>query len=317
MDRDPRWDVAVPKVRAAADALHDHQKQRIRVGNQLQAMTTPQSKRTTNGYFGKGLRKDDPVVIQKAAVAAFLVKEEKKFASILKQRMKNHPLLPWIEASPGLGDLSVGRLLGLIGDPAWHPRCDRPRRLGELNRYCGMDVNGGVAPRRTAGVQCANNPRARTCLIVCADAAIKQRCQVCKDEAATARFELDLGPNDTLPWQPPAFDCNCAKEFPYRSIYDETRMQVVDAVHERDCFGKGSCGRPAGTELNDSHKHAYSRRKAAKAILKDMWREARRIDGISDELESTDLGRCAQSTTGHQTFCRAAADFRNEEHTNA
>lgn len=260
MDRDPRWATSVPEVRAAADALADHQKQRLRVANQYQAMVTPQGKRGSNGYYGKGLREDDPVVVQKAAVLAFLRQQEKEFVKILKTRMRQHPLAAWVKVQPGIGELAIGRLLGLIDDPAWHPRFDRPRRLGELNRYCGMDVNDGVAPRKTRGVQGDGNPDARTRLIVIAVAAIKQRCETCRDAAASRREE-----SDESTWAPPPPDCTCAKDRPYRAVYDEARIKYGSDEH-----------------LSDLHKANRARRLVAKAILKDLWIEARRIDGLVD-----------------------------------
>jgi hypothetical protein len=266
MKPDSSWVDVVPRVRSAAEALHDHQKQRIRVGNQLQAMTTPQGRKTGQGFFGKGLRKTDPVVIQKAAILEFLKNEEKEFVKILRERMKTHPLMPWIKATPGVNYLGLGRLLGIIGDPAWHAVHDRPRRLGELNRYCGMDVIDGAAPRRTKGVQGDNNPQARTRLVVAADAATKQRCQYCKEDAQLVRLEMGLGDGEARPWSPPPSECICAKKFPYRALYDEVRVQLMDS------------------ELTRKHQENRARRRVAKAILKDLWIEARRIDGISDSL---------------------------------
>ena len=66
---------------------------------------------------------------------------------------------------------------------------------------------------------------------------------------------------------------------PYRAVYDDTRAKYADATHQHPCARCGPKGKPAqpGTPLSDGHKHARALRNVAKEILKDLWREARRI----------------------------------------
>lgn len=49
------------------------------------------------------------------------------------------------------------------------------------------------------------------------------------------------------------------------------------AVHQMPCIRCGPAGKPApaGSPLSDGHKHARALRAVAKAVLKNMWREAR------------------------------------------
>jgi hypothetical protein len=72
---------------------------------------------------------------------------------------------------------------------------------------------------------------------------------------------------------------SCIKQMTgtYRPVYEAGRVKYVDALHPATCHRCGPKGKPAqpGTPLSDGHKHARALRLVAKAILKDMYLEAK------------------------------------------
>jgi hypothetical protein len=69
---------------------------------------------------------------------------------------------------------------------------------------------------------------------------------------------------------------------PYREIYDGGRTKYADAVHQVECKRCGPAGLPAqpGSALSDGHKHARALRLVSKTILRDLWREAKRLHDL-------------------------------------
>lgn len=165
---------------------------------------------------------------------------EKQTIKDLERAMSSHALGPFVERTYGVGYKQAARFLGTIGDPATR---DRPY---QLFRYCGFDVQNGKAPTRGMGQKTTWNPVARSRVWLIADSVIKHR------------------------------------KSPYRTVYDDTRRKYADAVHQQPCVRCGPKGRPApaGSPLNDGHKHARALRAVAKAFLLDLWREARKEQGL-------------------------------------
>lgn len=58
----------------------------------------------------------------------------------LRRALRDHPLWPAVKAMRGVGAKQGARLLASIGDPYWHSKLDRPRRVSELWAYCGLNV---------------------------------------------------------------------------------------------------------------------------------------------------------------------------------
>lgn len=170
----------------------------------------------------------------------------------LQRSMRQHPLGPWVKRTIGIGEKQAARLLGVIGDPA------NRTTLGQLNSYCGMavvpylgDQNPpdnhqlnvpGVAPHRAKGIKSNWNEKARSRLFVMAESCIKQ------------------------------------SRSPYRKVYDEGRAKYADAVHAAPC---ARCKAEKGELLSLGHQHARAMRLVMKAILRDLWEEARKIHGES------------------------------------
>jgi hypothetical protein len=72
---------------------------------------------------------------------------------------------------------------------------------------------------------------------------------------------------------------------PYRAVYDTGRAKYAGAVHPAPCRRCGPSGSPAaaGTPLSPGHQHARALRLVMKAILRDLWAEARLLHGESQE----------------------------------
>jgi len=68
-------------------------------------------------------------------------------------------------------------------------------------------------------------------------------------------------------------------------VYDTTRAKYADVIHNASCVRCGPAGKPAlvGSPLSDGHKHARALRAIAKEVLRDLWIEARRLHGVTDE----------------------------------
>lgn len=178
----------------------------------------------------------------------------------LERLMKAHPLGPWIKAQRGIGEKQGARLLAAIGDPYWNTLYDRPRTVSELWAYCGYHVlpagqaardtqesdasrgQAGVAPRRQRGAK-AN----------WSDTARKRAWLVAKSIVKSGG--------------------------PYREIYDATKAKYADAVHVAPCVRCGPAGKPAAisSPLSKGHIDARGLRAISKAVLKELWRESKRL----------------------------------------
>jgi hypothetical protein len=187
----------------------------------------------------------------------------------LKRALRQHPLGPWVKRVVGIGEKQGARLLAAIGDPA------ERRTVSQLWAYCGYHVlhpdhhavdthaeivgvdpsggpsqsatdaqtaHAGVAPSRRKGQRANWNSTAKMRAFLCAESCVKQ-----------------------------------AKS-PYRAVYDAGRAKYADAIHAHPCARCGPSGKPAeiGSPLSAGHQHARALRLVAKAILRDLWVEARR-----------------------------------------
>ncbi len=156
----------------------------------------------------------------------------------LKRYFKGLPIAEFVKATPGLGEKTVARWLGEVGDPAWHTAEDRPRRLSELYAYCGLHVVDGAAPKRCKGQKANWSNKARTRAHNMATGCIKLVGGA--DKAGRIR-----------------------QRSPYRDVYDEARVKYADATYAD------------GSPLTDLHKHNRAVRAVMKAIIKDLWHHSK------------------------------------------
>lgn len=241
--------LADPALTLAADMVDDLEEVRKAADNRLRALTTDH-----------GLTPHNPDVQRLAALAEEVAGIEKRAVKNLQLAMRAHPLGDWQRSRKYVGEKQLARLLGAIRDPCWNDPYDRPRRLRELYAYCGMHVtdsdtsaqrsldghgfNGaGVAPKRARGQKSNWNDTARMRLWNLASKQV-----------------MGVGAH-------------------YRPLYDQSRAKYAEALHAAPCVRCGPKGKPAppGTPLADGHKHARAVRIVAKAILRDLWEESRRL----------------------------------------
>jgi hypothetical protein len=253
-----------PALGMYADVVDDLERAREDNKNRLRAMTTAVDK------GGHGLDVDHPDVARLSLLVDALMAAEKQAVKELERAMKAHPLGAWVKAQHGIGEKTIARLLGCIQDPYWHDVHNRPRKLRELRKYCGvhgpdtaaqsphdsqLDLGGGVAPSRKRGQKV--------------------------DWNANARMRLWNVANPAT-WQ---------RKSPYREVYDKARAKYADAIHNNPCVRCGPKGKPAqpGSDLSDGHKHARALRSVMQEILNDLWREAKRIHETTAAPSATAL----------------------------
>lgn len=203
--------------------------------------------------------------------------------------MRHHPLHPWVKAQKGVGDKTTARLLAIIGNPA-----DR-QHPSQLWAYCGYHVVDGQAPRRQKGVLANWNTDAKTLVYLTVEAMVKAGVRVNDDAPDKAPFSPETR-HAISPWG---------------QLYLDSRAKYADAVHSHDCPRCGVCDgcgkapgkgkqehleetgcndrriRPAlaGDPLKPSHQNARAFRIVGKRFLLEMWREARRLEGHTDDLD--------------------------------
>jgi hypothetical protein len=244
--------LADPTLAMAADVVDDLE--RVKIANQNRLRTL-----TMDGEHGHGLTLHHPDVQRLAALVKLLEDAEHQATLNLARIMRHHPLGLFVKNSKGIGEKQAARLLASIGDPYWNDLHNRPRKLRELYRFCGMDVVGTSAQARHEGQDTTG-----------AGVAPSKR----KGERVTwspdARMRL---------WLIASKCVMVGHGGPYRAVYDEGRAKYADAVHATECKRCGPKGKPAqpGSPLSAAHQHARAIRLIAKAILRDLWTEAKRL----------------------------------------
>lgn len=269
-----------PALAFAADILDDTEGLWVANANRLRILVTPADKADEDGECrGFGLTEEHPDVARLSAMVDTLDKLTKDATKHLERVMRRHALHPWVKAQRGLGDKQVARLLAAIGDPYWNTLHDRPRTVSELWAYCGLHVlpTGGpraddthattAAGRVQAGGGDSSQQRPATQNGGAGVAPSRRRGQK-SNWSETARKRAWLIANSVV---------KCGG--PYREIYDVTKDKYADAVHTSPCARCGPKGKPAqpGSSLSKAHIHARGLRAISKAVLKDLWIEARRI----------------------------------------
>lgn len=242
-----------PTLAMCSDVVDDLEAVRIANANRLRQLTD-------DGEYGHGLDERHPDVARLSAIVDSLAAAEHSAVLNLQRAMRKHPLGPWVKATQGVGEKQAARLLGAIRDPYWNDLHNRRRSLRELWAFCGLHVlDDGTAPARKRGQKANWHSEARKRVWLIAASCLKQ---------------LDS---------------------PYRKVYDETREKYADATHAVACHRCGPSGKPApaGSPLSAGHQHARAMRAMCKEILRDLWREARRLhieagdDPAAHELPAT------------------------------
>lgn len=253
-----------PFLRLAADVVDDLENVRNANQNRLRQLTRV-GVDADGLHRGFGLPTEHPDVVRLATLVSQLEDSYNLAVKNLETVMKAHPLWVWAKPRGGIGQKQLARLLAAVGDPFWHDAQNRPRGLYELNSYCGLapDANG-VGRRRRRGEQCMWNDTAKMRVYLIAESVVKQIAQPEREVVIGGVARAYAAKNAS----------------PYRETYDAARAKYEEAVHDKEpCIQCGTKGKPApvGSDLRDGHKHRRALRAVAKAILKDLWIEARRL----------------------------------------
>lgn len=249
-----------PRLALAAEVLDDLEKVKNANLNRIRTLTRPLGVVDKDGDSrGWGLSPDDPLVELIAASVETFVQAEEQAEDDLKAMLRVHPLGPWVARQKGIGDKQAARLLAAIGDPYWNTLHNRPRTVSELWAYCGWKPG----QRRQRGVRSNWSQIAKNRSYLIAEKCVMQLRAPCSR------------PEDQA-WAEHIEGCQCS---PYRLEYDRVREAKAGSLHPVDCVRCGPSGKPAlaGSPRAPGHLHTMALRKVAKDVLRDLWREAKRI----------------------------------------
>lgn len=275
---------------AAADTLHDIERLRIASENRLRQFTRSTEEEDKDGGkrgFGWDLR--SPAVASLAALVAGMKcdsevvrlalgddKPPKKKGCCLEhdaernltRALRANPLGPWVKAQKGIGEKQGGRLVAAIGDPYMRPAMLQPDETWDPAR-----------PRTVSELwaYCGLKPGQR-----------RKRGELA-NWSATAKMRA---------WNVAGSMLKSGN----REVYDKRKAATEGRLHAAECVRCGPSGKPAlpGSAWSDGHRHADALRVVSKDILKELWREARRI-----HLETPASG---QSGFGDQSTSAAGGD---------
>lgn len=267
-----------------ADVVDDLERVRIANENRLRHLT--RDKADSDGEVrGLGLDARNPHVRRITSVVAQITAAEHDAVLALQNLMRKHPLGPWVKATVGVGEKQAARLLAAIGDPYVRPelvRADgtvepsRPRTVSELWAYCGLHVlpashTSAVTQTGPAGGNQTGHPGQSSTVAHIAAAGVAPK----RQKGQRANWSTLAKTRAYLV----AESCIKKAKSPLRPVYDETRTKYADAVHQAPCVRCGPAGKPAsvGSPLSDGHKHARAMRAVSKELLKQLWRESKRL----------------------------------------
>ena len=275
----PVLELEDPDLAFLASFLYDFEEFRKASANRLRSATTPKDKPDADGKCrGLGLSVEDSCVRAAASTLLRTQVAEDEMVLELKRRFREHPLHPFVAARKGLGEKTVARLLGAIGDPYWNGKYGRPRTVGELWAYCGLHGSNG---HRAKGYRCDG------CGAEVLNGVMKNAPHGCGGRwqsktnwsgQAKMRTFLCIEPCIKLDGKPDKNGRARAKS-PYRTVYEEAKAKAAEHLHTDVCARCGPKGKPAkvGSPWSDGHKHGHAMRIARKELLRDLWLEAKRI----------------------------------------
>lgn len=284
-----------PFLDLAADVLDDTERTKIANENRLRQLT--RSVLDSDGEErGFGLDETHPDVENLAALVDLLGQVEHQAVLQLQRKMRAHPLGPWIKTQKGVGDKQAARLLATIGDPYWNTLHDRPRTVSELWAYCGLHTlpagQGRVDTQPPYASRKPDLPAGQSCGDTHVVSADGESSPVGGDPS---QWILDIHPagagvaarrrkGQKANWS------SAAKSRAYliaesmlragnREVYDRRKTATEGRLHAVECVRCGPKGKPAlpGSPWSDGHRHADALRIVSKELLKELWREARRL----------------------------------------
>lgn len=288
-------DSNAPFLALLADVLDDLERTRIANENRLRQLTRTEPDKDGEER-GFGLTLDHPQIATLADMVETLAKVEHQATLNLQRAVRKHPLGPWVKATIGVGEKQGARLIAAIGDPYWNTLHDRPRTVSELWAYCGLHVVFPAAhdphgPHKQIGGGGQTHPSQATIDAQSRRAGVIKQGDPGHKASGTHDAAAGVAPTrargQRANWSTiaktraylVAESCIKQARSPYRAVYDNSREKYADAAHAAPCRRCGPSGKPAtaGTPLSAGHQHARALRAVMKAILRDLWRESRRI----------------------------------------
>lgn len=247
-----------PTLLTLTASLSDVERTRISARNRLFQMTS--ARVDTDGVDrGLGLPDDHPAVMIQRQLADELTQAEHMLTMAVKRAIRKHPIGPWAKTQIGIGEKQVARLLGVIGDPYWNTLHNRPRTVSELWAYSGLHVIPGHVladtQHDTAGEQSTlgGDPGHSRLDTQTRPAGVAPK----RRKGQRANWSTEAGIRAHLIAE------SCVKQVrsPYRTTYDARRAHTA-TTHPEWAAG---------------HSHNDALRITAKAVLRDLWCEAKRI----------------------------------------
>jgi hypothetical protein len=263
----------------SAAQLDNIESLRIAVQNRHEVAT--RSEPDSDGQMrGFALDPADPAVVASGVLLDTLKATEHQATLTLRRQMRRHPIEPWRKVRVGVGEKQLARLLAAVGDPYINASTGQPRTVSALWAYCGLHTLPAPGQkfadtqvlRTGSGAQFPDGGQdgrgAQSTLAAVRTAARRQRGQQA-NWSSTAKMRAYLI----------AESCIKKSASPYRAVYDQGRVKYAEAVHAAPCPQCGPAGKPApvGSSLRLGHQHARALRLVSKTILRDLWREARRL----------------------------------------
>lgn len=226
-------------LNTVAAHLDDIEELRKSTANRLRILTAtePDEDGVVRGF---GLGDNHPVVASLRESLDVLQVEENETIKILQKQMKAHPLGPWVAAQKGVGEKQAARLLAVIGDPYWVDEAEFE------------DDEGNVVVR-------SGGPRTVSQLWAYAGLHVDRQ----NNTAVWRRKGVQSNWKTAIKTRAYLVATSCIKQTasPYRKVYDERRART--AVSHPD--------------WTPGHSHNDALRIVSKAILRDMWVEAKRL----------------------------------------
>lgn len=261
----PLYDDSIAIMSIMARQVDDLEAMREAINSRVRQLTNDKVDKDEK-QRGLGIPVDAPQVAQLIEQADAIHALEQAAVKQLEFHLRKSMWGPWQKQAVGVGEKQLARLLGTLIDPAWNSREGRYRTVDELFVYCGYSSvpASGHEIDRTQSTVTAGGPRV----------APHHRKGVQSNWSPEARMRTYLISVSCM---------KCRVGSKYRDIYLAGRVKYADAVHAapcQQCAGKGQPPHPVGSQLRDGHANARALRLVAKAVLKDLWRESRRLHGF-------------------------------------
>lgn len=209
----------------------------------------------------------------------------------LVRAWRKHPIAPWAKAVRGLGEKSIARLIAEIGDPAigttghWVTSKAEGNGDGEAldeGAIDGTDDQSGNAPKSREWVIDGNFERTVSQLWAYCGVGDPARSRIPKGAVQSdllkrgkprAKKQLYLIATSMLKTgirggEPVSV---------WGEFYANARKKYSDRIHPDAC---APCHAKAGEPWKPGHQHMAALRLMEKELLKELWKESRRLKGL-------------------------------------